>query len=118
MDEPLTAFIDKWEPQLRKGVVELAIIGTLHKRDHYGFELIDALWRETRIEVPEGTIYPLLIRLVKDGVARTYWSTPADGSAPRKFYALTPFGHNALIAMRERWAALARAVSTIMENSR
>lgn len=60
--------IGKWEVQVRKGVLEFVILLSLSEREQYGFELISGIARRAAIDVPEGTLYPLLLRLAKDGL--------------------------------------------------
>lgn len=104
--DPLKPFLDKWETQLRKGALEYAVLLSLADRDQYGFELIDSIHRKSGLSIPEGTLYPLMMRLVKDGLAITYWSAATKTNPPRKFYQLAPDGRAVLAPMGERWDTL------------
>ncbi len=51
--------------QLRKGILELAIMGALANGSHYGYSLIRHLAKGRGIDLTEGTIYPILNRLLR-----------------------------------------------------
>jgi PadR family transcriptional regulator PadR len=77
--------------QLRKGILELAVMGVLYHERHYGYSLVRALTESGSISLKEGTIYPILARLDRDGLVRSEW-VESDQGPPRKYYALTPSG--------------------------
>lgn len=77
--------------QLRKGILELAVMGVLYHERHYGYSLIRVLSDNSSISLKEGTIYPILARLDRDGLVRTEWME-SDQGPPRKYYALTASG--------------------------
>jgi len=77
--------------QLRKGILELAILGALDRQSHYGFSLIKHLTGDNGIELTEGTIYPILSRLSREGLVSAEWVESSQGP-PRKYYALTESG--------------------------
>lgn len=107
----------RWEVQLRKGVLEFAILLTLRDREHYGFELTTSLTSRAQIDVPEGTIYPLLLRLAKDGLIEAELRD-GEGGAPRKYYTLTADGLALLEAMIPRWTRLSSSVDTLLAGER
>ena len=73
-------------PQFKKGVLELCVLATVRDKDRYGYELVENI--SQHIEISEGTIYPLLRRLTKDGYFETYLKESAEGP-PRKYYSLS-----------------------------
>jgi PadR family transcriptional regulator, regulatory protein PadR len=77
--------------QLRKGILELAVMGVLYHERHYGYSLVRALTETGSISLKEGTIYPILARLDRDGLVRSEW-VESDQGPPRKYYALTSPG--------------------------
>jgi PadR family transcriptional regulator, regulatory protein PadR len=77
--------------QLRKGILELAVMGVLRHERHYGYSLVRVLSETGSISLKEGTIYPILGRLDRDGLVRSEW-VESDQGPPRKYYALTPAG--------------------------
>ena len=82
---------DKWEVQLRKGCLELAILAALWDGKLYGLEILRRLESDSDLIVSEGTVYPLLSRLKALGLVRSEW-VESDAGHPRKYYALTPAG--------------------------
>jgi PadR family transcriptional regulator, regulatory protein PadR len=82
---------DRRITQLRKGILELAVMGVLYHQRHYGYSLVRALTESGSIALKEGTIYPILARLDRDGLVRSEW-VESDQGPPRKYYALTSSG--------------------------
>ena len=80
--------------QLRKGILELAIMSALSQEPHYGYSLIRHLARGRGIDLTEGTIYPILSRLLREELISSEWRESHKGP-PRKYYVLTPEGENA-----------------------
>ena len=109
--------VARWTIQLRKGVLEFAILLILREREHYGFELVTSLTSKSQINVPEGTIYPLLLRLAKDGLIEAQLRD-GEGGAPRKYYTLTRHGHTLLEAMIPRWEQLSSSVGYLLAGER
>ena len=105
--------IGRWEIQLRKGVLEFVILLSLGEREQYGFELISGIAGRAAIDVPEGTLYPLLLRLAKDGLI-SFRLAEGDGGAPRKYYALTVQGRDLLRGMIPSWSKLAASVDRLL----
>lgn len=77
--------------QLRKGILELAILKCLYRESHYGYSIIKTISEGSEIELTEGTIYPILSRLAKDDMVNSEWVESKQGP-PRKYYSLTPEG--------------------------
>jgi len=82
---------DRRVTQLRKGILELAVMGVLYHERHYGYSLVRVLTESGSISLKEGTIYPILARLNTDGLVRSEW-VESDQGPPRKYYALTSSG--------------------------
>jgi len=81
-------------PQLSRGEFGLLILGLLGRREMYGYEIVAELRRssEGAIDLPEGTVYPALRRLERDGLLRAHWVEIGEGAPRRRYYALTPAG--------------------------
>ena len=105
--------VSRWEVQLRKGVLEFVILLSLNEREQYGFELISGIAKRATIDVPEGTLYPLLLRLAKDGLISSRLAE-GDGGAPRKYYSLTIHGRALLRGMIPSWSKLAASVDRLL----
>jgi PadR family transcriptional regulator PadR len=82
---------DRRITQLRKGILELAVMGVLYHERHYGYSLVRVLSESGPISLKEGTVYPILARLDRDGLVRSEW-VESDQGPPRKYYAITPAG--------------------------
>jgi len=113
----LDALIGSWEVQVRKGLLEFVVLLSLREREQYGFELMSGLSRHAMLDVPEGTLYPLLLRLSRDALVSSRLSGGAGG-APRKYYALTEDGHAALRAMIGSWQRMSHSVSHMIAGGR
>jgi PadR family transcriptional regulator PadR len=99
--------------QLRKGILELAILGCLSRGRHYGYSLVRTIAGQSEIDLTEGTIYPILGRLAKEGLVRSEWVESSQGP-PRKYYTLTPKGEEAFHVLDEEF----RKLAAIVANSR
>ncbi len=95
--------VDKWEVQLRKGCLELAILASLWGGRLYGLELLRVLEKESDLVITEGTVYPLLSRLRAEGLLDAEW-VEAELGHPRKYYRLTPAGRGRAVAMAQIWS--------------
>ena len=104
--------VARWETQLRKGVLEMVILLALREREKYGFELISGIASRSSLELSEGTIYPLLLRLAKEELIQSRLAQ-GDGGAPRKYYSVTPHGRRMLEAMTAGWAKLVASVDAL-----
>ena len=100
--------------QMRKGAVEYCVLALLADRVRYGYELVQALSRVEGMLVSEGTVYPILSRLKREGLVLTEWRESREGP-PRKYYRLSPAGHKALAAFSTQWRVFSRAVETCLE---
>ncbi len=97
--------------QLKKGVLELCVLKLLEKRDWYGYELVSEISKT--IAIAEGTIYPLLRRVKEDGYVTTYLKESTEGP-PRKYYNLTPKGHEFCKQLEREWLDFAGKVNNFI----
>lgn len=102
---------ESFEIQLKKGVLELCVLALLSRGDSYGYVIASRL--AEAIDMGEGTIYPLMRRLQKDGLVDTYLQE-SDSGPPRKYYRLTDAGRAAFTRQKTEWAAFARAVDAVI----
>lgn len=105
--------IDNIKSQMRKGMLEFCILLVLRNRPAYSSELI-ALLKEAKLIVVEGTLYPLLTRLKKDGLLSYTWQESTAGP-PRKYYALTPEGERALALLSDSWREMTDTVTQLQQ---
>jgi PadR family transcriptional regulator PadR len=104
---------DKWEVQLRKGCLELAILAALWDGKLYGLEILRRLESDSDLIVSEGTVYPLLSRLKALGLVRSEW-VESDAGHPRKYYALTAAGKERAREMTEMWLRFSSSMSKLL----
>jgi len=89
----------KWLAQLRKGYLELCVLTVLKQRESsYGFEMLQTL-EQAGLPINEGTLYPLLNRMFKNGWLTSHWVTPSEGGHPRRHYQLSDDGAELLPSM-------------------
>jgi PadR family transcriptional regulator PadR len=98
--------------QLRKGILELAILGVLSRGRHYGYSLVRSISGSTDIDLTEGTIYPILGRLAKEGLVQSEWVESSQGP-PRKYYTLTLKGEEAFLVLDREFRKLASIVFNV-----
>ena len=100
--EPKSEPTEKWEAQLRKGCLELAILACLWEQRLYGLEILRGLEANSNLVLAEGTVYPILARLKEDGLLQSEW-VEADAGHPRKYYELTQGGRRRAVEMAKMW---------------
>jgi PadR family transcriptional regulator len=98
---------------MRRGALEYCVMALIRETPRYAYELIEALGH-TGLLTTEGTLYPLLSRLRRDGLVKTEWRESTDGP-PRRYYELTADGRRALTAFKNEWTSFRGAVDTILQ---
>ena len=104
---------EKWEVQLRKGCLELAVLGALWPARKYGLEILRDLERDSELVVSEGTVYPLLSRLKSEGLVDSEW-VEAEAGHPRKYYRLTSTGRRRAVQMARLWTRFSASVGEML----
>ena len=96
------------ERGLRRGSVQVLILGLLQEKPMYGYQLSKELRRRSKgyFEFKEGTLYPALHRMEKEGLVRGEWQVVEEGPS-RKYYHLTDKGREELARSRQEWATFA-----------
>lgn len=107
--------IDNLKSQMRKGMLEFCTLLILRHGDAYVAEILAKL-KEARLIVVEGTLYPLLTRLKNDG-ALTYRWQESQAGPPRKYYSLTPEGHETINKLYEAWSEIANTVELLTNDN-
>jgi PadR family transcriptional regulator PadR len=100
-------------PQLRRGVLEYCVLSLLDGEPRYGFDLVRRLAADEVLVTSEGTIYPLLSRLRRDGWVSTTW-VESESGPPRRYYAVTSDGRRALQAFTADWCRFRDAVDALL----
>ena len=101
--------VDNAKSQMRKGMLEYCIMLLLKEKPCYSSDIIQKL-KEANLLVVEGTLYPLLSRLKKDGILEYEWQESTQGP-PRKYYVLSEEGKEALEALDAAWCELESTVN-------
>ena len=103
----------EWLSQVRRGILEYSILLLTKNKSMYGYELITALNRHDVLSTTEGTLYPLLKRLEKEGLVVPTWKETTPGVPPRKYYDLTEEGLAAVDMMNHEWGNLVSSITQI-----
>ncbi len=108
---------EQWIAQLRKGSLELCMLALLAREERYGYQIAQGLTESAGLAVGEGTIYPLLSRLQREGLITSQWRESPAGP-PRKYYSLTRIGRQALESQALAWERFSEAVNGILQEAR
>jgi PadR family transcriptional regulator PadR len=104
---------EKWEIQLRKGSLELAILAVLWDGRRYGLEILRDLEAKSELVVVEGTVYPLLNRLRALALVESEW-VESDSGHPRKYYRLTAAGKQRAVEMVRIWIRFSSSMNNLL----
>ncbi|SDD87562.1 PadR family transcriptional regulator [Riemerella columbipharyngis] len=99
--------------QMRKGILEFCILSLIKQREMYVSELMDAL-KNGKLDVVEGTLYPLLTRLKNADLLSYRWEESTAGP-PRKYYQITEKGKVFLTELEATWQQLIDSVNQITQ---
>ena len=113
----INSFFDNWTNQLRKGVLELCILNDIRNRKMYGYEIVRRLRKIEGLIISEGTIYPILSRLKRQGLVKTYMQESPEGP-PRKYYKLTQQGEDMIGRMNTYWQAITNQTDSIKKGKK
>ena len=108
--------LTSWKTQLRKGATELAVLASLKDRPRYGLEIFELVTDDGALAISEGTLYPLLNRLRRDGKLNSEWVEDEGASHPRKYYSLTQEGSDLHAAMTAEWRRFAAGMNRLLED--
>jgi DNA-binding PadR family transcriptional regulator len=97
-----------------RGQLDSLVLAVLAEGPLHGYAVIERLRArsEGALELAEGTLYPALHRLERDGLLESRWSH--DAPRRRRVYALTPRGRAALGERRDEWRAFARVMDGVL----
>ena len=98
--------------QFKKGVLELIVLKAIVSDDLYGYQLVSRI--NEVIQVNEGTIYPLLKRLLNDHLLESYLKESTEGP-PRKYYHITAAGISKYQELLKEWNEFSKRVSDFLE---
>ena len=99
--------------QLLRGVLDLCLLAIMDEGSAYGYEMTKRLRERGLANVGEGSIYPLLGRLERDGLVETHRAA-SDGGPPRKYYSPSSAGRLVLALGVSEWRAARDAVDAVL----
>jgi PadR family transcriptional regulator PadR len=105
---------EKLLAQMRRGAIEYCVLALLRDQDRYGLELTRALSEADGLVTSEGTVYPLLTRLHREGLVDATWEESPNGP-PRRYYCITKDGRTALKAFIAQWRRFSTTVNELLD---
>lgn len=107
---------DKYERQMKKGVLDMLVLKLLSDEKKYGYQLIQELKESSNgiFCLKEGTLYPILYRLEDEKLVESRWCEPEEKQLPRKYYVITDRGKEALSDIYRTWKQITGGVDRIM----
>lgn len=102
---------------MRKGSTTVLILSLVAERPMYGYQIAKELERRSEgyFDFKEGTLYPALHRMEKEGLLRSEWQVVAEGPS-RKYYHITEKGKRALVDVAAEWTTFSRKILAILES--
>lgn len=98
--------------QFKKGILELCILTLLTSKDYYGYELVEEISK--KVNIAEGTVYPILRRLTQEKYFETYLKESNEGP-PRKYYRLTKLGREVQSELIWQWKEFNKNVNSLLK---
>ena len=105
---------ENWQAQLRKGLLDIAVLNLLGHKSCHGYEIVQILKKIDGLRIHEGNIYPVLTRLKAEGLIRSYPMASPNGP-PRKHFKLTELGRETLTDMNTHWTHVVAAIKNFKE---
>ena len=96
--------------ELRRGTLVLTVLSQLEEMQ-YGYSLKQSL-AEQGLDIDQGTLYPLLRRLERQGLLDSEWSL--ESSRPRRYYVLNEAGRETLRTLRQEWYRLTSVLERLL----
>jgi len=104
---------------MRKGSTTILILSLLAEQPMYGYQMAKDLAARSGgiFEFKEGTLYPALHRMEKNGLLTSYWEVVEEGPS-RKYYSITDKGWDMLTRKSRDWSDFARALLQVLEGAK
>jgi PadR family transcriptional regulator PadR len=96
---------------IRKGLLEFLILKIISADEMYVADMLQRL-STTEFSTQEGTLYPLLSKLRRDGLVEYVWEE-SEAGPPRKYYRLTPKGKSQLAELNDYWKSINATISQL-----
>lgn len=98
--------------QFKKGIIELCVLSLVKSRDYYGYELVEEISK--KVDIAEGTIYPILRRLTLENYFETYLQESTSGP-PRKYYKITQLGRDVQTEQMLQWKDFNKSINSLLK---
>ena len=105
---------DQLLTHLRRGTLEFCVLAALRDGERYAGDLIADLGADGVLVTSEGTVYPMLSRLRRDGMVDSTWRESKAGP-PRRYYSLTSRGELAVRSFADQWRLFRGAVDRVLK---
>ena len=107
---------EKYESQMKKGVLDMLVLSLLRSEAKYGYQIIQEMKEKSdeTFLLKDGTLYPILYRLEDDGLVVSRWSGAVEKKAPRKYYEITEAGLKALDEIEAIWKRISNGIVRMM----
>ncbi len=96
---------------IRRGLLEFVVLTVISKEDVYAANIIAAL-EPTEFRTQEGTLYPLLSKIRREGAVEYVWQESTEGP-PRKYYRLTARGRKQLEEIKKHWEQINTTIASL-----
>lgn len=113
--EEYPALLESLGLELRRGALIIAVLSQLGRKQ-YGYSLKQQLAAQG-LDIPEGTLYPLLRRLEGQGLLDSEWEL-ADEARPRRYYKISQQGAQALGDLTAEWQDIAKSVNALLKDQK
>lgn len=101
---------------MRTGSTAVMVLRLLADEPMYGYQMVKELQARSDgyFEMEQGTLYPALHRLERDGLICSKWQVVAEGPS-RKYYYITDAGRAALRESAAQWADFSRRLLNLLD---
>ena len=100
---------------LVQGTLDMLVLKTLQLEPMHGWGITERIeqWSNDVLHVNQGSLYPALHRLTRQGYITSAWKV-TENSRRARYYTLTAAGRRALAVEQQSWDRLSEAVNTVM----
>lgn len=102
------------QSQFLKGTLEGGILRIISKNETYGYEIVQKINKSGLLNISEGTLYPILIRLEKKNLIKAVLRKSPLGPM-RKYYTITDSGEEELKDFIDSWQFLKKSIDNLLE---
>ena len=101
--------------ELIQGTLDMLVLKSLQVEPMHGWGITERIeqWSGGVLQINQGSLYPALHRLTRDGLITSSWRV-TENSRRARYYALTAAGRRALSSEQTKWERLSEAVNLIM----